>query len=235
MPRPFAKKKTLIDHATELAESALETIESAFEQAKEAAGPATEEARERAIPLIQDARDRAVPLLHDARETAAEKASTGAAAAKAAAAAAAAAAAEQAAQGREFAATKLAEVKGEPVEEQKGGKLKKLFFFGALAAIGGLLYRKLRTNTAEEDNWQSSYVPPPPAPAPTPSPADGLADPLTDPLPGQEEGMATDDPGGAGPDEALADATDAPHEATTPDNPAEVVDIDEVDGEKSKK
>jgi hypothetical protein len=225
MPRPFAKKKTFIDHASDFAESALESLESAFDQAREAAGPAIADARERAVPLLQDARDRAVPLLHDARETAAEKAATGAAAAKAAAVAGAAAAAQQAAQGRELAAAKLAEVKGEP--EPKGGKLKKLFFFGALAAIGGLLFRKLRNSTAEEDNWQSSYVPPPPAPAP--SPADGLADPLNDPLPGQ---AATDDPGGAGPDEALSDAVDTPHEPTTPDEPAEVV---EIDGETSKK
>ena len=227
MPRPFAKKKTFIDHATDFAESALESLESAFDQAKEAAGPAIADARERAVPLLQDARDRAVPLLQDARDTAAEKASTGAAAAKAAAIAGAAAAAEQASQGRDLAAAKLAEVKGEP-EPKSGGKLKKLFFFGALAAIGGLVFRKLRNSTAEEDNWQSSYVPPPP-PTPVPSPADGLADPLTDPLPGQPE---TDDPGGAGPDEALSDAADTPHEATTPDEPAEVV---EIDGETSKK
>jgi hypothetical protein len=36
-----------------------------------------------------------------------------------------------------------------------------------------------------------------------------------------------DDEGGASPDEALADQTDVPHEVTTPDDPADVVDDDD--------
>jgi hypothetical protein len=35
-----------------------------------------------------------------------------------------------------------------------------------------------------------------------------------------------DDSAGASPDEALADAVEEPHEATTPDDPAEVVDVE---------
>ena len=61
-----------------------------------------------------------------------------------------------------------------------------------------------------------------PAPKPTPAPADGLANPLTDPLP--EE---SDDAGGSGPDEALSDAAEEPHPVTTPDDPAEVVEVDD--------
>jgi hypothetical protein len=36
-----------------------------------------------------------------------------------------------------------------------------------------------------------------------------------------------DDEGGASPDEAIADQTDRPHQVTTPDEPADVVDLDE--------
>ncbi len=231
MPRPFAKKKTFMDHAADFAESAIESLESAYDQAKVAAKEAGTSAKETAGPALADARERAVPYLQEGRAVAAEKASAGAAAAKVAAAAGAAAAVEMAAQTRDAASTKLAEAKGEPDattgSPKRGGKLKKLLFFGALAALGGFIFSKLRSGS-EEDNWQSSYVPPPP-PAPVPSPTDSLADPLNDPLPGQE---ATDDPGGAGPDEALADAVDGPHEASTPDEPAEVVELDE--GETSK-
>ena len=158
MPRPFAKKKTFIDHATDFAESAIETLESAYDQAKEAAKEAGTNAKDAAGPALADARERAVPLLQEGRALAAEKASAGAAAAKVAAAAGAAAAAEQAAHGREVAAAKLAEVKGEP-EPKSGGRLKKFVFFSALAALGALVYSKLRSSSAE-DNWQSAYVPP---------------------------------------------------------------------------
>jgi hypothetical protein len=36
-----------------------------------------------------------------------------------------------------------------------------------------------------------------------------------------------DDTGGSSPDEALADQAEAPHPVTTPDDPAEVVSLDE--------
>ena len=38
--------------------------------------------------------------------------------------------------------------------------------------------------------------------------------------------VPVEDAGGAGPDEALADEAEAPHPVTTPDEPAEVVEID---------
>jgi hypothetical protein len=37
--------------------------------------------------------------------------------------------------------------------------------------------------------------------------------------------MTTDDAGAAGPDEAISDAADEPQPVTTPDEPAEVVDL----------
>ena len=63
--------------------------------------------------------------------------------AKTAAAAGAASAAGLAASGKELAAAKVAEVKGEP-QKPKRGKLRKLLIFGSLAAAAGFVYNKLR-------------------------------------------------------------------------------------------
>ena len=40
-------------------------------------------------------------------------------------------------------------------------------------------------------------------------------------------GSEADDTGGSSPDEALADSAEGKHAATTPDDPAEVVEIDD--------
>ena len=80
--------------------------------------------------------------------------------------------------------------------------------------------RKLQGGGSSSDSWQSSYVP---TPAPTPpTPAAPMSGVETDT--GED-----DDQGGSSPDEALADQAEEPHPVTTPDNPAEVVSIDEDD------
>lgn len=102
-------------------------------------------------------------------------------------------------------------------KKKKGGKFKKFLLVTVLAAVGGVVVTKLRAKKAQDDNWQTSYTPTPapkPAAAPVPPPA--------------EKPVATDDVGGAEPTEALADAADAPHEATTPDEPADVIDVEDV-------
>ncbi len=119
-------------------------------------------------------------------------------------------AAEKAADGRDLAAAKVAEIKGDP-PKKKGGKLKKLLLFGGLAAAAGAIFKKLRSGSTS-DNWQSSYVP---TPAPTP--------------PAAKE----HDQGGSSPDEAIADAAEQPHPVSTPDEPAETVTIDEDAAKKS--
>lgn len=230
----FGKKKTFIDHATELAESALESLESAYESAKETAGPVLSDARDRAVPLLDQGRALAAEKAADGRAYAAEKAAEGRALAAEKGAAAAAVAREKAAEGRaiaveqassgkNLAAAKIARLKGEEPEPQ-GSKLKKLLLLTGLLAVAGFVAKTFRDRQAT-DNWESSYVPPAPAPVRVPSPTDGLADPLNDPLPGQA-GVAGDDPGGAGPDEAMSDAVESPHAVTTPDDPADVVDVD---------
>lgn len=226
------KKKSLIDQASEYVDQVRPQIESAVTSAKDRALPLLADARDKAAPVIADARvkagtsfadarDKAGPALADARAKAAPIFAEGAAIAADKASVGASLAAEKAAIGRDLAAAKFAEIKGEP-PKKKGGKLKKLVLFGGLAAIGGAVFSKLKGKQGS-DNWQSSYVPSPPPPAPAKAPGTAPAAPAGS---GQ-------DSGGSGPDEAIADAAGEPHPATTPDEPAEVVTIDEDAAKKA--
>lgn len=207
----FGRKKTFTEKAAEVAESTLESladsISTTLAHAKESAGPALAEAKVRAGEAAEKA-----------AEIAREKAAEGAAYA-----------AEHAAEGKEAAVAKVAEIRGEDPAPKKS-KWKKVLLVGGLAALAGVV-AKMLSGRKESDNWQSAYVPAKPA-SPTPAakpaaakPAAPAGDPLTDPLPGASE--TSDDRAGAGPDEALSDATDTPHAATTPDAPAAVVDVDD--------
>lgn len=220
----LGRKKTLMERAHDYVEQVADTvvpqIESAIETAAEKAGPA-----------LNDARDRAKPLIAEGKAKAAEKAAVGATLA----ATGASLAAEKAATGRDLAAAKVAEIKGEP--QHKGrGRLKKVLLIGGLLAIGGAIFSKLRKGQ-DSGNWQSSYVPTPPPGTPStatstsdsPGPVAAATtmgstppqgDPLTDPL-------TTDDVAGGDPGEAIADAAESPHPATTPDSPAEIIDVDD--------
>ena len=101
-------------------------------------------------------------------------------------------------------------------QKKKGGKFKKFVLVSLLAAVGGVVVSKLKAKKAQDDNWQTSY---------TPTPAPRTAAPVP---PTAEKPAATDDAGGAEPTEALADAADTPHKATTPDEPADVINVDDV-------
>jgi hypothetical protein len=222
------RKKSLIDQATDYVEGVIPQIESAVASARDKALPLIADARDKAAPVISDARDKAAPVIADARAKAgpmlaggaaiaADKAAIGASIAADKASIGASIAAEKAAQARDLAAAKVAQVKGEP-EPKRGGKLKKLLLFTGLAALGGFVYNKLRGG-ANADNWQSSYVPSPAPARPAPTHAAPIAE--------------SDDPGGSSPDEILSDEADEPREATTPDDPAEVVTLDEDAAKKS--
>jgi hypothetical protein len=164
--------------------------------------------------------------------------------AKSATAAGGAGAAALAASGKDLAAAKVAEVKGEP-QKKKRRKMRRLLLWGSIAAALGFAYQKMRSNT-QADNWQSSYTPPPSTPsagttssttsATTSTPASGGAHlapgvgpdgPLATDDPMAKHAPEGDDPGGASPGEALADAVEEPHDPTTPDAPADVVDVEE--------
>lgn len=253
---PFGRKKSLTDRAhdyvdqiaDQFTDKVLPQLEHAWEQAADKAGPVISDARDKAAPLVEEARtrateaasagaataaekaaearDKAAPLLAEYRSTAAERAS-------AVASTAATVAAERAAEGRDLATAKVNELRGiEP--EPKGGKLKKFLLVGALLAIGGAVFSKLRAK--QDDAWQSTYVPPaPPAPKPaTPpspaAPAAGAAPTADDVV--TADPPAVDDAGGGAPGEAISDSVEEAHEATTPDEPAEVIDIDDVPQKK---
>jgi hypothetical protein len=148
----------------------LEQAGDYVEAAVEKAGPILAEARDQAGPAVAEARDRAQPLIEQGAALVAEKA----------------------AQGKELVSQKAGELTAKP---KKKHRLRKLLIITGVAALLGFVAKRL-TSRNDEDNWQSSYAPPP-----------------------------TDDRGAAGPDEALADATEEAHEVTSPDEPADVVDV----------
>jgi hypothetical protein len=246
------KKKSLIDRAVESAsdavDAALPVIESAVATAREQVKDLAQDTKTKAAPLLADTKVLAGEIAEATREVAIPKAKT-------AAAAGAASAAGLAASGKELAAAKVAEIKGEP-PKKKGGKLRKLVLFGSIAAALGFVYNKMRGN-AQADNWQSAYTPPSSAGSATrtssttsatsAAPSAGVAtggthlapgvgpdEPLAtdDPMAKHAPETAGDDPGGASPGEALADAVEEPHEATTPDDPADVVEVEDKAAKK---
>ena len=221
------KNKSILDQAGDTVTGYVEQVKPQFEAAvataREKAGPVIADARDKAGPVIADARAKAAPYVADARDKsgvyisdARDKAgpaiAAGAAVAAEKIAAGAAAAAEFAADAAESAADKVSEV-AEP-KKKKGGKLKKLVLFTGLAAAAAFVVSRLRGGK-ESENWQSSYSPTP-APTPVPTPAPTHAAVVTE-----------DDEAGASPGEALADQAESPHPVTTPDDPADVVEVDD--------
>lgn len=174
---------------------------------------AVESARDKAVPLLVEARDRAVPVIEDARDRAKPIIADGAAIAAEKASQVADVAQQKAAESRDLAATKVAEIKGEKPKKRR--RIRKVLLFGGLAAGAAFVASKLK-GSQDADAWNSSYTPtPPPAPAPAP-------------------GSDADDAAGAMPGEALSDAGEAPHDVTTPDDPADEVVIDNEGGAHKK-
>ncbi len=215
------KKKSLLDQASDYIDQVRPQVESAVATAivaaedfyENTARPALVDAKDKAGPALSDAREKAAPYVAEARDKASAALSDARDQAAPLVAQAAAQASELAGQAKQAADTKVAELRGE--EKKKGSKLKKLAIFVAIAGAVGFVARKIQSS-GQRDNWQSSYVP---TPAPTPAPAPTIAD----------------DAGAAAPDEALSDAAEEPHPVTTPDNPAEVVDLEAPVEDAAKK
>lgn len=215
------RKQTLMDRASEFAESVRPHIESALETGKESA----KEAQAKAAPLIAQGRQIAAEKGAEAAAVAADAASKGAALAAEKAQVGAAYAADRASVGREVAAARVATLRGEE-PEPKRGRLKKVLLLGGLLAFGGFLFNKLRGQT--EDSWQSSYTP---TPAPS-NPASTNGSRAS--APAAAAGSSDDNAGGT-PGEAVADSAEEPHEATTPDAPASIIDVDDVPADDTDK
>ena len=193
------KKKSLLDQAMD---QASDYVDAAKPHVEAAYGSARDFVQDTAVPALIDAKDKATPVIVDARDKATSKAAPLIASGQALAS-------EKATAAKTVADAKVAQLKGEPAPK-KGSKLKKIVFFTALAGAVAFAAKKLQGGKAESNNWQSSYVPTPPPPS-TPAPV----------------GTPADDTGGSSPDEALADAAEAPHPVTTPDEPADVVDLED--------
>jgi len=199
------RNKTIVEQATE-------AVEAAYESARENLAPVIAEAMEMAEVAFEDAKEKAAPVVADARAKAVPLATAGAAAAAKRAAAAADLAATKAAEGRDLANAKAAALEG---KGQKKHRFRTFVIFAGLATALGFVVKKL-TSGSNQDNWQSSYNPPPP-------PARASDTPIADAAAAASAEQA--DEAGASPDEALADAVEEQHPVTTPDEPAEVIDL----------
>ena len=199
---------TIVEAASEKAgpaiADALEKAGPVWADAKDKAGPVWADAKDKAGPVWADAKDKAGPALADAKDKATPLLAAGVAAAAA-----------QATNVADYANEKAADLKGEP---KKKHRLRKLLIITGVGALAVFVAKKLRSG-GDQDNWQSSYTPPPP---PTAKSSDT---PIFDAASASSDGPTADDGGGASPDEALADATEEAHPVTTPDEPADVVEV----------
>ena len=172
------------------------------EQAGDLAGtlaPPVENARDKAVPVLIDARDRAVPVLTAALASVDE------------------ATEDVRDETRKRGKAVAAALKGEIEAPQKKHRGRKLLVLLGLGGLGFAAYKKFG-GKQPTTTWQSSYTPPP---APTPPPAGG-------PVAGEGAHRADatpDDSAASDPAEAASDATDVPHDATTPDKPVEEIDV----------
>ena len=227
-------KKSLTDQASELVEQVSPHVEAARERIVNDYLPVAQtvlaDARDAAREIAQDARVAAQEAAENAekstrkrRRKAAKKARAKAGKLAMSAGAAAPIAAPL--------ATKVAD-KLEPKPKRK----RKLLLLFGLVGAGSVVFKKLRGNSAS-----TSYTPPArprsvpdPAvasnPAPTPpetfdadpkAPSGAAGDAHGDALAGAE----TTDKGGSFFDEMMADADEAPHKVTTPDQPVETEDV----------
>lgn len=213
---PKTKTKKIRDHATDLADRIGPTVESA----REKAAPLLSDARDKAAPLLADARDKAAPLVADARDKAGPALSeardrlTNEVLPVITAAIAAAGEATEEVRGETKKRSKaaVAALKGEvEAPKKKKHRVRKALLLLGLGGIAAAVAKKLSDRPATTA-WQSSYTPTPTAPA------GGAAG-------AHRADAEANDQGGASPDVAAADAASTPHEATTPENPAETIDV----------
>lgn len=199
------RKNSLLDSAGELTDTVVPKVESAVEAAVGAF-------RENAVPVLKEGKKIAKQKAKQGQKLAKQKAKEGRRLAEVKAAAF-----TEAPAGEKISAFRAAEPK------RKGTKVKKLLLLGGLIAIGTVIVKRLM-GAPSRTNWQSTYSPPP-APKPSGETSVAAAPAETSAAPAPETAPASDDAGGASPDEALSDAAAEPHPDTTPDEPAEVVEL----------
>ena len=234
----MGKKKTLREQLREQASDLAGTLAPHVENARDKAVPVLTDARDRAVPVLTEARDRAVPVLHDARDKAApyvadarDKAAPYVSDARdrfsetvlpvltAALTSVEEATEDVRGETKKRGKAVAAALKGEIEAPQKKHRGRKLLVLLGLGGLGYAAYKKFG-GKQPTTTWQSSYTPPP---APTPPPAGG---PVAGAGAGAHRADAMpDDSAASDPAEAASDATDVPHDATTPDKPVEEIDV----------
>lgn len=221
----MGKNKTLREQLREQASDLAGTLAPHVENARDKAVPVLTEARDKAVPVLTEARDKAAPYVAEARDKAAPYVSdardrfseTVLPVLTAALASVDEATEDVRDETKKRSKAVAAALKGEieaPKKKRRGWKL--LVLLG-LAGLGYAGYQKFG-GKQPTTTWQSSYTPPP---APTPPPAGG-------PVAGVGAHRADaepDDTAASDPAEAASDATDVPHDATTPDTPVEEIDV----------
>jgi hypothetical protein len=218
------RNKTILEQAADyvdtIVEAASEKAGPAIAEALDKAGPVWADAKDKAAPVWADAKDKAGPVWADAKDKAGPALADAKDRATPLLAAGVAAAAAQASNVADFANEKAAELQGEP---EKKHRLRKLLIITGVGAVMVFIVKKLRSG-GDQDNWQASYTPPPP---PTARSSDT---PIYDAASASSDEPTADDEGGAAPDEALADAAEQAHPVTTPDEPADVVEVAHAEG-----
>jgi hypothetical protein len=218
MAKTKKKTKNLRSHAGELADMVAPHVE----HARDKAAPVLAEARQKAAPYVAEARDKAAPALSEAKLKLTNEVLPVLTAAIAAANEATEDVREEA---KKRGKATAAALKGDlQPPKKKKHRLRRLL---TVLGLGGAVFavvKKLSDRDATTA-WQSSYTPPPAPPAP---PAPPSATTVSDPA-GAHRAEAGDDEGGASPDVAAADAAAEPHPASTPDQPAEEIDVTKKD------
>ncbi len=196
--------------------------------ARAKAAPVIADARDKAAPVIADARAKAAPMIAEAREKAApamhevhDRFTADVLPVLTAAAAAAGEATEEVRgetkkRGKAALAALRGEVEAPPAKKKH--RFRKFLLVLGLGGIAAAVAKKMSDRQATS-SWESASTPAPaPTPVPTPAPAAEA---------GAHRGEAdtAEDQGGSSPDVAAADAAAEPHAATTPDAPAETVDV----------
>jgi cell division septum initiation protein DivIVA len=205
------KPKTMRDHATDLAGRLAPHVESAQKKA----GPMIADAQKKAAPVIADAQKMAAPVVADARDKfSSEVLPVITAAVAAANEATEDARGEAKKRGKATAAALRGELEA-PVKKKH--RFRKFLLFAGLAGAAAVVAKSLSDRQASTA-WQSTYTP-------TPAPVDETPT-ATAAAAAAAKRRAADDEGASAPDEAAADAGESPHQATTPDNPADEVQVD---------
>ena len=211
-------------------EKARDELGPRFADVRDQVGPKLADAREQIAPRLAEARDEIAPRLAEARDNLAPHVEDARDRIVKGAAAATAAATPVAVEARRRGINAASALKGEEPVKRKGRK-RKLFVFATLVGLGAYAVQKLRGG--ESANWQTSYSPStaPAAPPAPPSPSAPQAGSHAADVPVDSDVEA--ETVGATPGESLSDATEEPHPVTTPDSPAEDVEVSQ--GKKPKK